>query len=208
MDRWSTSASVALAERVSPLTHNELISQTHPNPCGGHPTNPMKRIILCLVLLINSSVFAAEVPASRASIQELLEITNSRSLVDGMFGQIETMMKTSMHQALGGKVLSAEERKISEAMTKKVMTMMKEELAWEKLEPMYFEIYEKSFSQEEVDGMIAFYRSPAGVALVKKMPVVMQETMVAMQQFMGPMMERMQKIVEETVAEIEAEKAE
>jgi hypothetical protein len=31
MDRWSTSASVALAERVSPLAHDEFISQTHPN---------------------------------------------------------------------------------------------------------------------------------------------------------------------------------
>jgi hypothetical protein len=31
MDRWSTSASVALAERVSPLTHDEFISQTHPS---------------------------------------------------------------------------------------------------------------------------------------------------------------------------------
>ena len=28
---WSTSASVALAERVSPLTHDEFISQTYPN---------------------------------------------------------------------------------------------------------------------------------------------------------------------------------
>jgi hypothetical protein len=31
MDRWSTSASVALAERVSPLAHDESISQTHPS---------------------------------------------------------------------------------------------------------------------------------------------------------------------------------
>ena len=43
MDRWSTSASVALAERVSPLTHDEFISQTYPKNMSTPPNNDAHR---------------------------------------------------------------------------------------------------------------------------------------------------------------------
>ncbi|RYD75034.1 MAG: DUF2059 domain-containing protein, partial [Verrucomicrobiaceae bacterium] len=66
--------------------------------------------------------------------------------------------------------------------------------------------YQKSFTQEELDGIIAFYKTPAGVALVKKMPVVMQQTMIAMQQLMGPLMKRVETSIKETTSEIEAHK--
>jgi hypothetical protein len=82
---------------------------------------------------------------------------------------------------------------------------MREELSWEKLEPMYLEIYRKSFNQEEVDGILAFYKTPAGAAMIKKMPLVLQESMVAVQKNMGPMMARMQKAIEEALAELEKE---
>jgi hypothetical protein len=55
--------------------------------------------------------------------------------------------------------------------------------------------------------MLAFYKSPAGQAMIKKMPVVMQHSMQAMQQTLTPVMQKMQTIVQETVAEIEAEGA-
>jgi multicomponent Na+:H+ antiporter subunit C len=45
MDRWSTSASVALAEQVSPLAHDEFISQTHPKM-----TNQLEAAVLVAVL--------------------------------------------------------------------------------------------------------------------------------------------------------------
>jgi len=80
---------------------------------------------------------------------------------------------------------------------------MRKELSWEQMEPMYLEIYQKSFTQEEVDGLLSFYKSPAGVASIKKMPVVMQETVVTMQQRMGPMMARVQQAVEKAVKESE-----
>ncbi len=69
---------------------------------------------------------------------------------------------------------------------------------------MYTRIYMESFTQDEVDGMLAFYATPAGQALIKKMPVAMQKTMEAMQQMMGPMMQKLQAIQSESIAELQA----
>lgn len=86
-----------------------------------------------------------------------------------------------------------------------MMAALKEMLDWNKLEPLYVRVYQKSFTQSEVDGMIAFYKTPAGQAVISKMPAVMQNTMNEMQQMMGPMMQRLQKMQQEVVAEMKAE---
>lgn len=167
----------------------------------------MFRSLIATLLVLGCSIVshAADKPASEASIKEMLALSEARQLVDSMFGQIDGMMRATVQQSLGGKELTPEAQKSMEAMNSKVMAMMQEELSWEKLEPLYVEIYQKSFTQEEVDGLIAFYKSPAGVALIKKMPVVMQQSMAAMQQRMGPLMQRVQTIVKESAAEMRAQ---
>jgi hypothetical protein len=81
--------------------------------------------------------------------------------------------------------------------------LMREEMSWEKLEPMYYEIYQKALTQDEVDGMVAFYKTKAGQALVKKMPGLMQEVMTSVQAKLGgPMMSKVQAIAQELEEEL------
>jgi hypothetical protein len=162
----------------------------------------MIRTLIVGWVLCVSAAAAAEAPASAASIQEMLRITEARKLVDSMFTQLETIMRSSMQHAIKGRTISAEEQKIMDGMTTKTLAMMREELSWDKLEPLYLRVYQKTFTQEEVDGMLTFYRSPAGVAVIKKMPMVIQQTMSEMQERMGPMMQRIEAAVQETIAEI------
>jgi len=167
----------------------------------------MKRILLALLAIACSAASAADTPASEASIKELLTVADTRKIVDGMLGQIEGFTKAAMQKALGGRTLSPEEQQTADKMSSKMTAAMREELSWEKLEPLYIKIYQQSFTQEELDGILAFYKSPAGAALIKKMPVVMQNSMAAMQERMGPMMEKIQKAAVETAAEIDAKKS-
>ncbi len=87
------------------------------------------------------------------------------------------------------------------ATPKKFAEVMRQEFTWAKLQPIYVNIYQESFTQEEIDGLIAFYRSPAGDALVKKMPLVLQKSMGAMQGMLGPMAEKMKAAMQEAMAE-------
>ena len=63
-------------------------------------------------------------------------------------------------------------------------------------------VYKKSFTQQELDGIIAFYKTLAGQAAVNKLPVVMQNTMAEMQQMMQPIMSKMRQHGQEVAAEV------
>lgn len=54
-----------------------------------------------------------------------------------------------------------------------------------------------AFSQEEIDGLIAFYESSVGRAYIAKMPVAMAKTMAMSQQQMQSLMPRLKPIAGE-----------
>ena len=55
--------------------------------------------------------------------------------------------------------------------------------------------------------MLAFYKTPTGRALIKKMPVVMQKSMTEMQKRMVPLMEKLHKIQQEALGELKNQSA-
>ncbi len=50
-----------------------------------------------------------------------------------------------------------------------------------KVKPQYIRLYQETFDQDEVESLIHFYKSPAGQAFVKKMPILTQKTMAMTQ---------------------------
>jgi hypothetical protein len=144
-------------------------------------------------------------PPSEASIKQLLEVAQSHKLVDSVMSQMDNLMEQTIAQATKGQQVSAKVQKDIDRRRAELAGIMKELLDWKKLEPMYVRIYQKTFTQPEVDGMIAFYKSPAGQAVITKMPSAMQTTIDEMQGTMGPVMQKMQQMQQDVVAEIKAE---
>jgi uncharacterized protein len=144
-------------------------------------------------------------PPSEASIKQLLEVAQARKLVDSIMMQMDNLMQQSIAQATKGQTVPPKVQKEIDQGRGEALAMMKDLLDWSKLEPLYVRVYQKSFSQQEVDGMIAFYKTPAGQAVIGKMPAVMQNTMDEMQQMMAPVMQKIQKMQQDVVAEMKAE---
>jgi hypothetical protein len=163
----------------------------------------IKRTVIALALIC-STAFAADTKPTPASIQELLNVSGAHKLLDSVATQVDGMTKNMMAQATQGQKPTPAQAKAFESMQAKMTALMKEELSWSKYEPIFIQIYSESFTQEEIDGIIAFYRTPGGQALVKKMPVVMQKTMQMVQQQMGPLMPKIQAIAQECQAELKA----
>ena len=172
-----------------------------------------KRILLILMLcgavaygVDNPSpgTSGAGAPPSEASIKQLLEVAQAHKLIDSVIAQMDGLMTQAIQQATQGREVPPKVQKDIDKRQAEVVGVMKELLDWNKLEPMYVRIYQKSFSQQEVDGMIAFYKTPAGQAVIGKMPAVMQNTMDEMQQMMAPVMQKMQRMQQDVVAEMKA----
>ena len=162
----------------------------------------MKRFAPLVLLCLTLSAHAAQ--PTPESIERLLALSNSDKMMDAMKPQMGAMMKAGIDQAMGGRQPSAEEQRIIDKFVAKASAAMGDELSMEKFKPMFLEIYSANFTQEDVDGMIAFYQSPAGQALITKMPLVMQSIMSSMPKRMAPMVEKMKQASEEMRAEFEA----
>ena len=50
--------------------------------------------------------------------------------------------------------------------------MIDAQIGWKVMQEQFITIYEKTFTEEQLDSIIAFYKSPAGVALLTNMPEV------------------------------------
>ena len=148
---------------------------------------------------------AAGNPPSEASVKQLLEVMQAHKMLDATMAQMSAFMKQMMEQATQGQKITPQIQKDIDRRQSEMMNTFKEVLDWNKLEPMYVRVYQKSFTQQELDGMIGFYKTIAGQAVINKMPVVMQNTMSEMQQMMQPMLQRMRQQQQEVLAEIKAE---
>jgi hypothetical protein len=170
-------------------------------------TKPIQIVLASFFLFAFSTAFAADQPASEASIKQLLEVSQVHKLLDSATAQMDALMKQAMQQVTQGQPVTPEVQKQIERGQSEAMSMMKEILDWNKLEPMYVRIYQKSFSEPEIDSLIAMYKSPAGQMLLTKMPVVLQNTTTEVQQLMQPVMMRIQRLQQDVLAQIQAEKA-
>jgi hypothetical protein len=159
----------------------------------------MRWIVGLCTLAIACTGYAADPVPTQASVQELLTVMQSRQLVDSTLAQADTYLRASMEQTLGGHQPSADEQAILDDLRTQSITVLRQAMQWPTLEPRFIEIYQASFSQTEVDGMLAFYRSTAGKAVIARMPDAMQRTMMVMQELVNGMMPRLRELQTEAL---------
>jgi len=147
------------------------------------------------------SVAPADRP-TEASIQQLLQVQNSKHLVEVMGKQLDTMFTNMINQQTQGKNLTDEDKQRIAAGRERMKEIKDKIFTWEAMEPMFLKIYGESFSQSEVDSMIAFYSSPAGQSVVSKLPLVAQNTMAAMGEQMKSIAPQVQQIAKDTATAI------
>jgi hypothetical protein len=155
-----------------------------------------------------SSVSAAESsPPSEASIRELLEATHAHKLVDTMMSQMDGLLRKSVQQAMSGQPVDAGEQKIIDTQITKLNDLLKQQMSWDKMEPMYIDLYRQTFTQKEVNDILAFYRTPSGQSMIEKMPVLMTRVMQTAQSMVATLMPQLQKINRDTVSALQAYEA-
>jgi hypothetical protein len=157
-----------------------------------------------VLLLAGATAAGAEPAATEQTVRTLMELTQSRKMVDSALAQVDGAMQAGMNQALAGKQLNAKQQAIFDRFRKDVAAMMAEGLKWETLEPIMIRIYTETFTEKELNDMIGFYRSPSGQALIAKQPQVLQKSMELMQARMITLSPRIQAMEKDVLAQLQA----
>lgn len=165
----------------------------------------MKKLFITFILGTLISIPAFAQPASKDSIKQLLKITKSEQFLGQMSPQISNMMHSSIEKFTQGKQLTTKQELALVNYTQELGKIMQEQLTWAKLEPEMIKIYAEEFTQEEIDGMIQFYKTPVGQSTIDKMPIVMQKSMQVGYKQMDAITPKIMQAAEKFAKEMQAE---
>jgi len=158
----------------------------------------MKRFIaFMLVMFMSATVFAQnDQLASKASIEELLALTETKQSYDVAMLDMTKVVDMSTERFLR-QVPSQNQAKFKKAMAS-FNTMLQEEMNWENTKQQYIQIYAETFTQQEINDLIAFYKTSSGKAFIKKSPLIHQKTSMIYQKKSMEIIDRFAKMVEES----------
>ena len=156
----------------------------------------MKFALICA--LIAAPLACADETTKTTKVEELLTLMNvaqqQKDMMDQMADMVIGQVKSQMAQQ--GAASPAEIAKM-EARQKKLFELFKQETSWDKMKPVFVKTYSETFTEPELDGMLAFYRSPAGKAMVQKQPTLNTKIMTNVQTQMADLMPKIEEIMKQ-----------
>jgi uncharacterized protein len=167
---------------------------------GPHRKPAMKTFTIALVLAASMLAAQAQEPTAE-SVERLLVVTRTERMMEQVFSQMESGMRQGLQQSLQGQTLSDEQRKVIDYAPTRFVNVMRDELSWTAIKGDVAKVYRETFTQPEIDALLVFYTSPAGVAFIEKMPLAMQRSGALMQQRMAPLIPKMQAAMQQAMAD-------
>lgn len=165
------------------------------------------KILIALALLyIPSAVWAAGPEPSEDSVMALLEIMNMHKSLNLIGAQMDSIMQQAVDEAAQGHPLSSVAQNSADRCRADLHVAIREDLSWDKMMPIYVAIYQKAFTQEEINALTAFYKTPLGQKIVVKLPEAMKNAEEQTMEAMRPMMQRIREMQQEIAQEVKSAK--
>lgn len=150
-------------------------------------------LLFCLPFLINSAYSQTK----QESIKELFKCMNQDSMTDEMLNAIIPAMVNQMKNQFSPEDSSFYEsfQEMMKSVAESTRVMTKQMIDGEMIE-----LYDKYFSEAEINDFLTFYKSPSGQKFVKVTPDLMKDLMVVMtQKYMPEIQRSIKSKFEETI---------
>jgi hypothetical protein len=131
----------------------------------------MKRLalLLCLVLPLPLAAHADDA-TKRAKVQQMLELQHLDRNLDQVMKLLESEATAATNAKLDSRHTTPGQKTRIDAFQKQLFDYIRSQLSWEAMQSDYIDIYAQTFTEDEIDGILAFYKTPAGAAMVAKTP--------------------------------------
>jgi hypothetical protein len=166
--------------------------------------NTIRFALVSSALIFACAAFANDAPPSDASIQELTTLSRSQEVFRSMKPQMDAMINSSVKEASQGQTITPERQAVLDRMREKIVAAYDESYNAQAMQMVMLRVYQATYTQDDVDGLIAFYKTPAGQALINKSPLMMQNMMDEMRAMMRPMIQRIGQIKKEAEQDMKA----
>ncbi len=156
-------------------------------------------VLLCAAILcvVSPASARADDASKDAKIEELFTLTHSEEMVPQMTQQMMAQARQMMLSSSQQMHLPPEAMSRVEETQKRMMALINERISWQKLRPVLAKVYRDTYTEDELQGIVDFYKTPAGQAMLKKTPLLVQNMMQATQGMMGDMMTEIPRMLDE-----------
>lgn len=144
----------------------------------------------CTFLLLGV-LSVAQSMTKQQKIERILDITNPESAVTEVVKEVDGMLQQIQPAP------TAQQRAKRQEALDKIAKLTKERLR--KVRPDMVKAYAETFTDEEIDGLLAFYESPAGKASITKIPAVNARMGGIIQNELNTISAEINKLAEDTL---------
>ncbi|MDQ6678354.1 MAG: DUF2059 domain-containing protein [Acidobacteriota bacterium] len=139
------------------------------------------RTVLLLSLICFSGYGQTVANTKAAKIEELFRLMKTDQIQKQVVAQISAAMDQEHRQS-----------------SSKFMSFLSEKMSWEMMKPSYVKLYDDTFTEEEISGILMFYESAPGQAYLAKMPLLMTSMMTMVQKRTAELKPEIEKLAKES----------
>ena len=157
---------------------------------------------LLVTFIVMLSPIASFADAHRDAAIELMRVSGTEQIMGQMQLQIESMFlnisaDTNYTQA---------QQEVVDRYRDQVGKILDEELIWQKIESDIIALYVESFSLDDLNELITFYKTPLGQKMIEKMPAVMLRSAEVSRQQMRFIIPRIKTLAQQMADELNSVK--
>lgn len=163
----------------------------------------MKRWLALAVVFLTMSVSAhADEASKRAKVEQLMAAMNMERTITDAMAAIRAQVSQAMQAMPGMNQATPEQKKLIENFQGQVNKLVDEATSWKVLGPQYVDLYAQIYTEDEIEGILAFYQSPAGKAMVAKTPELTSKGMVISQRMMADLQPKIGVLLQQFLEQV------
>jgi hypothetical protein len=164
----------------------------------------MKRFLVftavCLALAASALAQTTDAPATKEEVEQYLQLMHSRE----MFQQTLDALSKPLHQMIHEQYLKDQDKLPAdfEARMNRIMDEMMRGLPYDQIQQKMIPVYQKHFTQGDLNALVAFYSSSTGQKLLKEMPGIMADSMQVTMPIVREHMEKVTQRLQDQIAQM------
>jgi uncharacterized protein len=152
---------------------------------------------LLLVLLVLALDAHAADRSARDLAEELLPLMNVQQNFEQMMRNVKQIQLSQLQKMNPPGTNPAQ----SQTRFNQFMNLMDQEFSWSSLKPDYVDVYANTFTEQELSGLIDFYKSPLGRKLVEKTPTLMNASLKITERRMEAIRPKIEQLMQDWAKE-------
>jgi hypothetical protein len=130
----------------------------------------MNRLALLLTLFLCLPLAAhADQASRRAKAAQLVALLRTERMVQQNSATIMKQISDAADKVAGPNPTPESKARLT-SLEKNISQLIDAQLGWKVMQPGIIDLYATTFTEQELDVIVTFYKTPAGIALLDKMP--------------------------------------